>query len=205
MIFLSFSSFSQSAIEFHYSEVYIGRNIDLSWKKTVANFSVSAGLTYHINRIDKIPTGTLIKKSAIAKNFKERFGVQVGFDYSVFTNSHLALGVFYNNQTSFISQLITMYSPYATLVATPQSEFDFLYVKSESSFGPVLTVDNVIGLALKNKLIDNFYLTSKAGLGFLLWRNTDDSLLLIGGKKHNQSYNFTSFFSVGLGYTFKRD
>ena len=98
-----------------------------------------------------------------------------------------------------------MYSPYATLVATPQSEFDFLYVKSESSFGPVLTVDNVIGLALKNKLIDNFYLTSKAGLGFLLWRNTDDSLLLIGGKKHNQSYNFTSFFSVGLGYTFKRD
>jgi hypothetical protein len=79
-----------------------------------------------------------------------------------------------------------------------------LYTKSERTFGPFITIDNVIGLTLKNNLTDNLYLTTKGGLGFLLWKNTDNSVLLIGGKKNNQSYNFTSFFSIGLGYTFNK-
>lgn len=59
-----------------------------------------------------------------------------------------------------------MYYSYTTLVANPQSESDLLYLKSERSFGPTFTTDNVIELALKNKLIDNFYLTSKRRIRF---------------------------------------
>ena len=104
---------------------------------------------------------------------------------------------------SFINNIHKMYFAHSSLVADPQSEEDYLYTKYERVFGPVLTIDNVIGLTLNNKLVDNLYLTTKAGFGFLFWKNTDNSLLLIGGKKNNQSYNFTSFFNIGLGYTFK--
>jgi len=176
----------------------------LVWIWGVLYFSISPGVTYHINRIDKVPIGTFIKKSAYAENFGQRFGIQIGIEYFLIKNSHFKLGLFYNNQTSFISQVHKMYYAYDTLVSNPQSEFDYLYTKSERTFGPFITIDNVIGLTLKNNLTDNLYLTTKGGLGFLLWKNTDNSVLLIGGKKNNQSYNFTSFFSIGLGYTFNK-
>jgi hypothetical protein len=204
VLFLSFSSFSQSSVEFNYSDVYIGRNISLSWKKTISNFSISTGVTYHINRIDKVPIGTFIKKSAYAENFGQRFGIQIGLEYFLIKNSHCKLGLFYNNQTSFISQVHKMYYAYDTLVSNPQSEFDYLYIKHERIFGPFITVDNVIGITLKNNITDNLYLSTKGGFGFLLWKNTDNSVLILGGKKTNQNYNFTSFFSIGIGFTFHK-
>ena len=164
-MFIVFPSFSQSSIEFNYNDVYIGRNINVSWKKTISNYTFSAGLTYHINNIEKAPIGTLIKKSALAQNYGERFGIQLGFEYFFFKNSYCRVGLFYNNQTSLISQIHKMYYAYDTLVSNPQSEFDYLYTKSERIYGPVFTCDNVIGLTLKNNLTDNFYLTTKAGLG----------------------------------------
>ena len=204
IVFITFSSFSQSSIEFNFSDVYIGRNLNISWKKTISDFSFSTGLTYHINRIDKTPIGTFIKKTALAQNFGERFGIQLGFEYFLLKNSYCKIGLFYNNQTSFISQIHQMYYAYDTLVSNPQSEFDYLYIKHERIFGPFWTIDNVIGLTLYNKLTDNFYLTTKGGFGLLFWKNTDNSVFLIGGKKINQSYNFTSFFNIGIGYTFNK-
>jgi hypothetical protein len=62
----------------------------------------------------------------------------------------------------------------------------------------------VIGITLKNNITKNIYFSTKGGLGILFWKNTDNSLLLIGGNKNNQSYNFTSFFSIGIGYTFSK-
>ncbi len=204
ILLLSFSSFSQCSVEFNYNDVYIGRNINLSWKKTISNFSISTGVTYHINRIDKVPIGTFIKKSAYAENFGQRFGIQIGIEYFLIKNSHFKLGLFYNNQTSFISQVHKMYYAYDTLVSNPQSEFDYLYIKHERIFGPFITVDNVIGITLKNNITDNLYLSTKGGFGFLLWKNTDNSVLILGGKKTNQNYNFTSFFSIRIGFTFHK-
>lgn len=203
-LFCSFQSFGQSSIESSFNDVYIGRNFNVSWKNTHKKISYSAGLTYHVNRIDKAPIGTLIKKSAIARNVSERFGTQLGFEYYLLQNSYCKVGLFYNNQISLISQVHKMYYAYDTLIANPQSEFDFLYVKSEMSFGPLLTIDNIIGLTLINKLTKDFYLTSKGGFGFLYWWNTDDSFLLVGGNKNNQNFNLTSFFSIGLGYFFNK-
>jgi len=97
-----------------------------------------------------------------------------------------------------------MYYAYDTLVSNPQSEFDYLYTKSEITFGPFITVDNVIGITLKNNITENLYLSTKGGFGLLFWKNTDNSVLIFGGKKINQTYNFTSFFSIGLGYTFHK-
>jgi hypothetical protein len=204
IFFSTFTCFSQSSIEFNFSDVYIGRNLSVNWKKHYPNLSFSTGLTYHINRIDKVPIGTFIKKSAYTESFGQRFGIQFGFEYFILKNDHFKLGLFYNNQISLIDQIHKMYFAYDTLVSNPQSESDYLYTKSERIFGPFLTIDNVIGISLKNSITNNIYLTTKGGLGFLLWKNTDESVLLIGGKKNNQSYNFTSFFSIGLGYTFNK-
>jgi hypothetical protein len=204
VLLLPFSFFSQSSIEYNFNDVYIGRNLSVNWKKHYPNLSFSTGLTYHINRIDKVPIGTFIKKSAYATNFGQRFGLQFGFEYFFLQNDHFRLGLFYNNQISFIDQIHKMYFAYDTLVSNPQSESDYLYIKHERIFGPFITVDNVIGVTIKNLITENIYLTTKGGLGFLLWKNTDDSVLLIGGGKNNQSYNFTSFFSIGIGYTFTK-
>lgn len=204
LIFLSFSSFSQSSIEFNFNDVYIGRNLSANWKRHYPNLSFSTGLTYHINRIDKVPIGTLIKKSAFAENFGQRFGIQLGFEYFIYKNDFCKIGLFYSNQISLINQLVKLYPAYDTLVSNPQSEFDFLYTKHERNYGPVFTSDNVIGITFKNNITKNIYLSTRGGLGILFWKNTDNSLLLIAGKKNNQSYNFTSFFSISLGYTFNK-
>lgn len=198
-------STAQPSLELQYSDVHIGRNLNLSWKQTISDFSVSAGLTYHLNRIDQIPESVLLKKNAFAENFGQHFGIQIGFDYSFYENEHLKLGVFYNNQSAFINHVYKRYSVYVQLVPEPQSEYDFAYIKKEDIWGPFITSDNVIGLTMRNSLIRNFYLTSKAGLGMLFWKNTDDSVSIFAGKKVNQGYVFTGHFSVGLGYTFHKN
>ncbi|MFN4909989.1 MAG: hypothetical protein ACK444_11465 [Flavobacteriales bacterium] len=203
-LFLAFSFLSQSSIEFNFNEVYIGSNLGVNWKRNYPNLSFSTGLTYHINRIDQIPIGTFIKNSAFAQNFGQRFGLQLGFEYYLYKNDFFKIGLFYSNQISLMNQLIKVYSAYDTLVSNPQSEFDFLYTKYERIYGPVFTSDNVIGITLKNNITKNIYLSTRGCLGILFWKNTDNSLLLIGGNKNNQSYNFTSFFSIGIGYTFNK-
>ncbi|MFM2037449.1 MAG: hypothetical protein RL432_388 [Bacteroidota bacterium] len=203
-LFLAFSFLSQSSIEFNFNEIYIGSNLGVNWKRHYPNLSFSTGLTYHINRIDQIPIGTFIKNSAFAENFGQRFGLQLGFEYYLYNNDFFKIGLFYSNQISLMNQLIKVYSAYDTLVSNPQSEFDFLYTKYERIYGPVFTSDNVIGITLKNNITKNIYLSTRGGLGILFWKNTDNSLLLIGGNKINQSYNFTSFFSIGIGYTFNK-
>lgn len=197
----SFSSFSQSSIEFNFCDIYIGRNLNFSWKKSVLDFSFSAGLTYHINRIEKVPIGIFNKNSAHGQNLGERFGIQCGLEYFFYKNSHSKIGLFYNNQISSINQVYKMYYATEALVPNPQSEFDFLFLKSERVYGPVITMDNVVGLTLRSNITDKIYLSTKGGFGLLFWKNTDDSFVLVGGKKNNQGYDFTSFFSIGLGYT----
>lgn len=208
LIILSFFiipfSYAQSGVEFSYNDVYIGRNFSLQWVKKMNKTIFHVGPTYHVNRIDKIPYGTLIKKSAFETNFANRFGVQFGLEYFFFQNEHFQSGIFYNNQTSIMDQKFIKYIAIDTLVSNPQSEADLAYQYYERDIGPFITVDNVIGLTLHCNLTNNFYFKTKGGLGFLLWKNTDDSVILIGGKKNNQSYNFSSFFSIGLGYTFNK-
>ena len=204
ILFHSIFSFSQTSLELSYNDVYIGRNMGLSWKHTVTDFSVSAGLTFHINRLHEVPISTFIKKSAYAVNFGERIGIQFGLEYFLFGNEYYKLGLFYNHQTSFISQQIKTYLADSALVAEPQSEFDFLYIKKEQIAGPFLTSDNVIGLTMRNKLSDNFYLTSKAGLGILLWTSTDESVIIVSDGNINFGHSFTGFLSAGVGYTFQK-
>ena len=205
-IIISFSTFSQSSVEFNYNDVYIGRNLGVSWKKSISNLSLSAGTTFHLNQWDKIPIGVFIQNSGYAKNLGQRFGLQLGLEYFFIQNSFVKLGVFYTNQTSFIDQVHKMYYVHDTLVSNPHSEFDFSYIKSERTFGPVLTCDNIIGLSLQSKITNHIYLTTKAGLGILFWKNTDKNVILTGdfSSKGNLGYNFTNYLSMGVGYTFQK-
>jgi len=203
MVFVTSVSFAQSALEVSYSDVYIGRNMNVSLKKEIADFSVSAGLCYHINRAELVPYFQFIKKSALATHFGERLGFQVGAEYAVLKNAFCKLNLFYNNQFFFMKQLHKAYYVVGQLAPDPQTEADFVYTKHEKVFGPVFTSENVVGLSVHCGLTNKMYLLAKGGFGMIFWKNTDDSALILANKRFNQGINYTSFFSIGLGYSLK--
>lgn len=203
-VILSFDSYAQTSIEFHYNDVYIGRNFSLQGATEKNKVSFNYGLAYHVNRIDKIPYGTFIKKTAFASNAKQRLCLQLGFGYYFYKTEHFQGGLFYNNQISFIDNKLIKYWYHDTLVSNPQSESDLIYTYEEVTFGPVFSIDNVIGLTFKNKINDHIYLKTKGGIGLLFWKNTSENFILLTNPP-NQGIDYSTFFSIGLGYTFRNE
>lgn len=202
-LFSSLISFGQSSVEFAFNEVYIGRNVSLNWKKHYPSFNFSAGITYHINRLDKIPKREYFKNTALtdSNNFAQHFGVQFGFEYYFYKNNHFKIGAFYNNQISYINHLLKINETYDYIVPYPQSEFDVAFTKKEIVYGPVLSIDNVVGITIENKLFNNLYLNLKGGFGLLNYKIYGNSLMS-GNGKAKRGRAFTSYFSIGIGYKF---
>lgn len=190
---------AQTGFEASYNIAYNGRNINVSYKKTIQNFAVTGGLKYHINRSEHVPINTFFKNSAYASNFPEKIGAQIGLDYYLLKRQNYKLGIYYNNQISYISQMIKALYAYEQLVPNPQSEFDFSYVKHEKIFGPVFESENTFGMVLETKLTPQFYTVLRAGLGIMFWKNTDSSVIFTSNLNQH-GHLFTSFGSIGFGY-----
>lgn len=194
-------TYTQSGFESSYNAVFNGRNVNLSYRKSIGNLSISGGMKYHINRIEMIPIGSFFKNTAYAQNFQERIGLQVGLDYFLVNKPNFKLGAYYNNQFSFISLMHKMYYASGQIVDNPQSESDYLYVKSERIFGPVFESENTIGIVIESKLTSNFYSVLRGGFGVMFWKNTDSGVILSSNPNQIGS-SFISFGSIGLGYYF---
>ena len=190
---------AQSGLESSYNVAYNGRNINLSYRKTIQNFDVFGGLKYHINQMENVPYNTFFKNSAYAVHFKEKIGVQLGLDFFLVRKPNYELGVYYNNQFSFISQVIKAYYAYEALVPNPQSEFDYSYVKHEKIFGPVFESENTVGVVFKTSLTPRFYTSLRGGIGVMFWKNTDSSVIFTSNLNQH-GHLFTSFGSIGFGY-----
>ncbi len=190
---------AQTGLETNYNLAYNGRNITVSYKKTIQNFALSSGLKYHINRIEHVPINTFFKNSAYANNFAEKIGVQIGLDYFLLKRQNYKLGIYYNNQLSYISQMIKALYVYEQLVPNPQSEFDFSYVKHENIFGPVFESEHTFGMVLETKLTSQFYTVLRAGIGVMFWKNTDSSVIFTSNLNQH-GLLFTSFGNIGFGY-----
>ena len=190
---------AQSGLESSYNVAYNGRNINLSYRKTIQNFAVFGGLKYHINQMENVPYNTFFKNSAYAVHFKEKIGVQLGLDFFLVRKPNYELGVYYNNQFSFISQVIKAYYAYEALVPNPQSEFDYSYVKHEKIFGPVFESENTVGVVFKTSLTPRFYTSLRGGIGVMFWKNTDSSVIFTSNLNQH-GHLFTSFGSIGFGY-----
>ena len=194
--------FSQSFIESSYNIAYNGRNINLSYLKKVNNITISGGLKYHFNQIEKVPVNTFFKNSAYAVNFTEKIGVQIGLEYYILKRNNFQLGIYYNNQISFISQMIKALYAYEQLVPNPTTEFDYSYVKHQNIFGPVFESENTIGVVLKTNISSQFYTVFRGGVGIMFWKNTDPSVVFTSNLNQH-GHLFTSFGSIGLGFNIK--
>jgi hypothetical protein len=199
---LNSCAFSQTYIESSYNIAYNGRNINFSYIRRVNNFDISGGLKYHFNRIEKIPVNTFFKNSAYAVSFTEKIGVQIGLEYYFLKRTNFQLGIYYNNQISFISQMIKALYAYDQLIPNPTTEFDYSYVKHQNIFGPVFESENTIGVALKTNLSSQFYTVFRGGVGMMFWKNTDPSVVFTSNLNQH-GHLFTSFGSIGLGYIIK--
>lgn len=199
---IHYISYSQSYFESSYNIAYNGRNINLSYLKKVNNITISGGLKYHFNQIEKVPVNTFFKNSAYAVNFTEKIGVQIGLEYYILKRTNFQFGIYYNNQISFISQMIKALYAYDQLVPNPTTEFDYSYVKHQNIFGPVFESENTIGVALKTNLSPQFYSVFRGGVGIMFWKNTDPSVVFTSNLNQH-GHLFTSFGSIGLGFNIK--
>jgi hypothetical protein len=168
----------------------------------VNHFTISGGLKYHFNQIEKVPVNTFFKNSAYAVNFTEKIGVQIGLEYYILKRNNFQLGIYYNNQISFISQMIKALYAYEQLVPNPTTEFDYSYVKHQNIFGPVFESENTIGVVLKTNISSQFYTVFRGGVGIMFWKNTDPSVV-ITSNLNQHGHLFTSFGSIGLGFSIK--
>lgn len=196
-------SFGQYSIETNFNSVYIGRNQSLLYKQHLKNFSIYGGIKFHFNKPELTGIGSFIKKGGFATSFPERLGIQLGMEYFIWNNNNFFIGVFYDNQLSLMYDLHKMKYAVGTLVPNPQTESDFVYIYEEKKIGRMFTTDNVIGICIKNRLFNEVFLTLKGGLGMLYFKNYDKKNIILA-KNFNSGISFTSFFSVGLSYKFKK-
>jgi len=181
---------------------FVGRNIDFQYNLKGKWLSYSVGLLYHINNIETVPYGSFFKKSALAQNEFEKFGLSFSLFKPFHNNNFISLGGFYQIQLSRITELHRVYYAYEQIETNPDSEFSYSYIKHQRIFGPVRTADNTIGIKLCAKLSQSSYLNLKIGVGMIFWKNEDKSVVLTSNL-NQRGYLFTHFMGIGYGFTFK--
>lgn len=180
---------AQSAAEMSYSDVYMGRNFNMVYKRQLNRWAPYAGLGYFVNRIDRIPSGVFVKKGGFAGTIKERLGLRFGTEFDVFRNDYCRIGLFCEGQ---VYKTSAKFRPSYSSDSSNYSEM--------RDFGPVLSIDNVLGISINARLTEQFYMNLKGGIGAHLLRGY--TALAISPARFLISAEST--FSVGLGYVFKR-
>jgi hypothetical protein len=202
ILFCSLGANAQFSLGLNFNDIYIGRNMGIVSKYHFNHFSISATPTYFINRKDKTPYNTFFKKSGLASKFSERIGFRLGIEYPFYKNEYITLSAYYNAQFSNVHEFLLHHIAIEPLVDPPQSVLDYSVQIKHTIFGPVFSVDNVIGVSIDCKLSERISMNLKGGFGLLFWKNSDDSHLVFSGGKINQGIVFTSSSSLGLNYTF---
>src|SRR6056297_263818 len=136
------TAFSQLDIIASFNSVDIGRNVSLTLKKDLKKHSFLFGVKYHINKIVHDNQNNVFRKRFYAKDWKEHFGFNIGYQYNFDLNTLcIKPFLFYDFQFTNSHTRNLMYLPYDY-----DLNGDVLYKEYLEFFGPFIALENNIGL-----------------------------------------------------------
>jgi len=201
ILFISNLTYSQFNLETNFNSVSTGRNQSLSLNYYFKKFQVGFGAKYNFNKLTNFPQNVFYKKTFYAINDSEHWGLEFNLKHEIFNLKNVLKSyIFFNSQYTKSHIRFETYYAVSELVPNPTSELDYLYVKHVDFIGPIIALENNIGLAFEIFIFDNVYLSQKFGIGLMLFKNLDKNTILVGGG----NWVFSEMLSFGIGYKFEK-
>ena len=187
--------FAQTDLNLVFNSVHVGRNLSAVGKKQFDRHSIVFGLKYNINSIVHDNQGEVFKKRFFAKSFIEHWGLIAGYQYAIKLNKpYLEPYWFYELQ--FTNSHTR--NPSSQIIYDADGNF-LLYKNEINFFGPIIALENYLGVGLNIQLSKNIFLAQKAGIGMVNYQNLDS----IRSPFINSTWEFGYIFSFGVMYRLK--
>ncbi len=180
---------------------HIGQGFTVSYKGNIKQHAFILGLRYHQNTIVKDNQNQVFKNRFYADTFRERLGLNMGYNYNFkLKHSDITPFFFYNLQ---IARMGTKNEVYWA-VGTQNGQT--LYMKDRFERFSMTSIDNTFGLGFSARLYKQIYLYMQAGGGMIIYKDVDPRLFIAGGPDLpliGSDWELSSRFSFGLSYHLK--
>lgn len=190
--------FSQSDIGFVFNSTHSGRNVALSYSKTISKNEFGLGLRYNINRITHSDdqNKSYMKRLYATKPY-QYFGIDLFYHRSILNWTNIKPYLVYDLQVTHSTSRNRMFLP-----CDYDNDGNALYREVIEYFGPYTWLEQNIGIGFKENLFSNLYLTQKIGAGTSFIMGYDN-------KRLNRIFNwfeweFGYLIQVGLIYRIKK-
>jgi hypothetical protein len=201
LFILSPITHGQFQIESNFNVVATARNQSVVLHYKFNKLQIGMGVKYSFNKGVNFPQNVFYKRTFYAINPREHWGGELAVKYPLFNLKDVVqISAFYNAQFTRSHIKFETYYAVGQLVENPTSEFDYIYVKHQDYIGPVLALENNIGLAFDINLHDRIYFSQKFGLGIMFYDNRDKNTTVLGAG----NWVFSEMLSFGVGYKFKK-
>lgn len=195
------SSQSKHSITMNYNDVYIGKNISLSYNlcpDPIKGNTFVFGIKYHDNNPILDNQYYLFKDRFFAETLSEHLGLTIGYNKLLnFNKLKINPFLFAITDLSYISMHGLARNPLGTLP-------DVSLIFSEMSFEtpPWLTIETRIGIGLYIPIINNFSLVQSigAGIGYFYAAEVDPKVVIYT----ENNWEIIGSWSVGIVYSFNK-
>ena len=195
---LNILALNGQALSLNYNSVDIGRNVSLLYQFGGEKHQFYGGLKYHINRVIHDNQNNVFRKRFHASNFKERLGLQIGYNRVISINERNSLLFFYDNQFSILGTKGVNYTPIGYL------EDQVLYTRWVLAYQEIKSMEQYIGIGFRAGLLKNIFLTMKLGGGVaLFWDIPFEYAPNMYVASNKLDWEFGGLISVGLEYKFR--
>jgi len=197
LIFISLKTHSQFILECNFNRNATSNNQTLALSYQFNKISLGFGLKYLYNKKDNFPYHVAFKRTFWALNLQQHLGANIFMNIDLWKLPKSKFSFFYDFQFTNSSNRFETFFAHEKLVDEPQSEYDYSYIKYTAYFQPVYAFENNLGLQFQFFLTENIFLTQKAGVGILFYKELDP-IIIIG----NRGWVFSEMLSIGLGWKF---
>ena len=190
-------AFCQDEIAVSFNSTYAGRNISLDIANTKSKNEFGVGIRVNINKLaHNDDQNKSYYKRLYATELYHFGGLHFFYNRMVFTDlKNISPFLFYDMQATFSTTRNRMFLPYGY-----DTDGAALYKEVIEIFGPYGWIEQTVGIGIKTKIFNNFYLNQKIGFGTCI-------LLGYDKKRLDRYYNwfgweFGAILNIGLIYKF---
>ena len=199
VVILANTLFAQSEIISAFNSTHSGRSITFVGTKTYnSRNEFGIGIRFNINKLaHNDDQNNVFKKRQYATAFIQHWGIETFYHRYILQKWEcIHPFLFYDLQLSYSQTRNRMFLPNYY-----HEDIGYLYEEIIDFFGPYTWVEQCIGVGMKVKLIDGFYLYEKIGFGTTFILGKDESQFITYDKFN---WEFAGLLQVGIIYRFKQ-